>query len=99
MTNSEIPADEPAMSEDEQEAQSIRYVDALRVVLLSSGRWAIWPIWLDHELFIMDKLDEDKLKLMYEKQHQIEKVRKERIELESSSKPGVSLSLEELGLI
>jgi hypothetical protein len=56
------------MNEDEQEAQSTRYVDALRVIPLSSGRWAAYGLGGYNQPTIMDTLDPERLKSLREEQ-------------------------------
>lgn len=70
------------MSGDLQEARGIRYVDALRVMLLSSGRWAVWPMESAVEPVFMPALDEAVLRGMMEAQRE----RRHRLEQEINAR-------------
>ena len=74
------------MSADEQEAKSIRYVDALRIIRLSSGRWAIWDM-LSGALRIREKLDEAELTLMFEEQRKADEEIRARVRVRASAPP------------
>lgn len=101
MTDSGAATSEATMPADLQEALSIRYVDALRLVLLSSGRWAVFPLASGRDPRIMETLDPEVLKEMFQAQRQVEEAFKDSLRLRPSAapstrKPKVEISLEDL---
>ena len=73
------------MSADEQEAQSTRYVDALRVIPLSSGRWAAYALGGYNQPTIMETLDPERLRALREEQRQREAELRARIRPKTTS--------------
>lgn len=87
------------MTEEEQEALSIRYVDAARVIRLSSGRWAVFTMRSEGIYKIVP--DEGLVVAATEACVINDRGYRESKELEArprSAKKKISLNLEDLGL-
>lgn len=87
------------MTADEQEAQSIRYTDSLRIVPLSSGRFALWTLAGGAKPKIVDRLDPEEIREMHRAQREAYERGKERFIVRKAQAPQagkLSIDLDQL---